>query len=313
MRVPFLSGFLISKRQPAFSGESAINNPLFRPPAEADSLILQVDQGCPYNRCTFCGMYRQVRFRRLTEPELLRLLNAETRHARGVRRVFLADGDVMRRPFEELRMILEEMGQRLPELARVNVYATGSAIVAKTDDELRALRALKLQTLYLGLESGDDETLRRVCKGETAAVMIEAARRSQACGLKMSVMVLLGLGGRERTREHAEATADAVNRMQPRLLSALRVVPVPGTELYEDVRAGRFQQLTERGVIEELRCMIARLELVNTVFRANHSSNIVPLEARFPRNKPAILAQLDELLVAGRLDAQSPGPQPLWL
>jgi len=258
-------------------------------------------------------MYRQVRFRRLSAPEILRLLNAETRHARGVRRVFLADGDVMRRPFDELRLILTELGQRLPDLARVNVYATGSAIVAKTDDELRALRALKLQTLYLGLESGDDETLRRVCKGETVATMIEAARCSQACGLKVSVMVLLGLGGQERTREHAETTADALNQMQPRLLSALRVVPVPGTELYEDARAGRFQQVSERGVIEELRRMVARLELANTVFRANHSSNIVPLEARFPRDRQALLAQLDQLLASGVLDAQSPGPQPLWL
>ena len=258
-------------------------------------------------------MYRQVRFHRRSMPEILRLLNAETRHAIHVRRVFLADGDVMRRPFEELRTILEEIGQRLPNLARVNVYATGSAVVAKTDDELRALRALKLQTLYLGLESGDDETLRRVCKGEDVATMVAAVQRSQACGLKMSVMVLLGLGGQERTREHADATADALNRMQPRLLSALRVVPVPGTELAEDVRAGRFRQLTERGVIEELRRMIAQLELTNTVFRANHSSNVVPLEARFPRDQQTVLAQLDGLLASGTLDASTPGPLPLWL
>ena len=129
----------------------------------------------------------------------------------------------------------------------------------------------------------------------------------------MSVMVLLGLGGQERTTEHADATAEVLNRMQPRLLSALRVVPVPGTELHEDVRAGRFVQLTEHGVIEELRRLIAPLELTNTVFRANHSSNIVPLEARFPRSKAAVLSELDDLLASGRLDERSPGPQPLWL
>ncbi len=258
-------------------------------------------------------MYRQVRFRRRTMPEIQRMLNAETRHARGVRRVFLADGDVMRRPFDELRMILEELGLRLPDLARVNVYATGGAVVAKTDEELRALRALKLQTLYLGLESGDEETLRRVCKGEDRATLIESVQRSQACGLKMSVMVLLGLGGQMRTGEHADATAEALNQMQPRLLSTLRVVPVPGTELEAEVRSGQFQPVSERGVIEELRRMVARLELTNTVFRANHSSNIVPLEARFPRDKPAVLAQLDQMLATGVLDAHSPGPQPLWL
>ena len=258
-------------------------------------------------------MYRQVRFRRLSAPEIQRLLHAETRHAAGIRRVFLADGDVLRRPFDELRMILEELGQRLPELARVNVYATGRAVTDKTDDELRALRALKMQTLYLGLESGDDEILRRVNKGEDAATLVSAVQRSQACGLKMSVMVLLGLGGQERTRAHAEATAAVLNQMQPRLLSALRVVPVPGTELHADVLAGRFQQVTERGIIEELRRMVALLELTNTVFRANHSSNIVPLEARFPRDKQTLLAQLDALLASGRLDARSPGAQPLWL
>jgi radical SAM superfamily enzyme YgiQ (UPF0313 family) len=258
-------------------------------------------------------MYRQVRFHRLTPPEILRLLDTATRRARDVQRVFLADGDVMRRPFEELRMILDELGQRLPNLARVNVYATGSGIAGKTDDELRALRARKLQTLYLGLESGDDETLRRVCKGEDAAGMVEAARRAQACGLRVSVMVLLGLGGRERTREHAEATAAALNRMQPRLLSLLRVVPVPGTELYDDVRAGRFHEVSERGIIEELRRLTAGLALTGTVLRANHASNVVPLEARLPRDQPAVLAQLDQLLGSGMLDANSPGPQPLWL
>jgi len=258
-------------------------------------------------------MYRQVRYRRLNLSEIQRLLDAETCHAHGVRRVFLADGDVMRRPFDDLRWILEELGHRLPELARVNVYATGRAVTDKTDDELRTLRGLKLQTLYLGLESGDDEALRRMRKGEDAATMVAAVQRSQACGLKASVMVLLGLGGQERTLAHADATAEVLNRMQPRLLSALRVVPVPGTELDADVRAGRFAQVTERGVIEELRRLIAQLQLTNTVFRANHSSNIVPLEARFPRDKPAVLAQLDALLASGRLDAHSPGPQPLWL
>jgi radical SAM superfamily enzyme YgiQ (UPF0313 family) len=258
-------------------------------------------------------MYRQVRFRRLTLPEINRVLDDELRDAGDVRRVFLADGDVLRRPFAELQAILAELNRRLPQLARVNLYATGSAVAAKSDDELRALRAAKLQTLYLGLESGDEEVLRRVRKGEDVAVMVAAGQRAQAAGLKMSVMVLLGLGGQERSEAHAAATAEALNRMQPRLLSALRVVPVPGTELQAEVRAGTFRQVTERGVIEELRALVARLELTNTIFRANHSSNVVPLEARFPRDRSALLAQLDALLASGTLDAQSAGPQPLWL
>jgi len=290
-----------------------VNNPLFRPPAEADSLILQVDQGCPYNRCTFCGMYRGLKYRRLDLAEIGRLLESAVRYDSGVRRVFLADGDVMRRPFRELRGILTAVAARFPDLARVNTYATGSAIADKTPDELATLRELKLHTLYLGLESGDAETLRRVRKGEDVETMIAAAVRAQAAGMRVSVMILLGLGGRERTREHAAATADALNRMQPRLLSALRVIPVPGTELYDDVCAGRFAQVSERGAVEELRQMVERLALANTIFRANHASNVVPLEARFPRDRAALLAQLDTVLAAGSLDPDGPGPQPLWL
>lgn len=292
---------------------SLINNPLFRPPAEAESLILQVDSGCPYNRCTFCGMYSDMEYSRLALPDVRRLIERECRRAPDTRRVFLADGDVMRRPFEDLEMILADLATHLPYLARVNIYASGCAIAAKSDAQLSRLRGHKLHTLYMGLESGDDVTLRHVRKAETAAVMIDACSRAQASGLRMSVMLLLGLGGMTRTHEHADATADALNRMQPRLLSALRVVPVPGTELFREVQAGQFVQLTEHLVVEELRRIVSGLDLTNTVFRANHASNVVPIEARFPRDKARLLAQLDDLLTSGCLDRGSPGVMPLWL
>jgi radical SAM superfamily enzyme YgiQ (UPF0313 family) len=290
-----------------------MNNPLFRPPAEADSLILQVDQGCPYNRCTFCGMYRDVPYRRGSMDEIRQMLRREARRGAEIRRVFLADGDVMRRPFDDLQAILVLLNEHLPRLARVSLYANGSSVAAKSDHELRALRNLKLHTLYLGLESGDEEILKECRKGETAAAMIEAGRRAQAAGLRMSVMVLLGLGGATRSREHARHTAEALNRMQPRLLSALRVIPVPGTELSAEAKAGRFQMLSEQDVVRELREMVQGLELHGTVFRANHASNIVPVEARLPRDRERLLAELDALLASGRLDAEAPGPLPLWL
>lgn len=290
-----------------------LNNPMFRPPAEADSLILQVDQGCPYNRCHFCGMYKQIPYHRLPLPEVEALIADEAARQPDARRIFLADGDVMRRPFNELHSILTLLNTHFPALARVNVYATGNAIRSKSAAELRALRDLKLHTLYLGLESGDETTLQSMQKGETAAQMVEAGRHGQANGLRVSVMILLGLGGQGRLREHALATAAALNAMQPRLLSALRVVPIPGTELHADVAAGRFRLLTERLVVEELRLVVESLDLANTVFRANHSSNIVPLEARFPRGKERLLAELDRLLASGHLDARTPGDMPLWL
>ena len=289
------------------------NHPLFRPPAEAGSLILQVDRGCPHNRCTFCGMYRGMEHGRLSADEVRALIAEECRRHPRERRVFLADGDVMRRPFDEIREALRMLNEALPRLARVSLYANGSSIAAKTEAQLRTLRFLKLHTLYMGLESGDAGILRRCRKGETVPRMVDAGVKAQACGLRMSVMVLLGLGGSDHSPEHAQRTAEALNRMQPRLLSALRVVPVPGTELHDDVAAGEFRQLTEWGVVRELRDLIDGLELQSTVFRANHSSNVVPLEGRLPRDKERLLAELDELLATAALDRESPGPMPLWL
>ena len=290
-----------------------MHHPLFRPPGEADSLILQVDQGCPYNRCTFCGMYRGLPYRRLTLGQVDSLIARAARRHPDAQRIFLADGDVMRRPSEELRAILSLLNERFPRLARVSLYANGSSMAAKSDPQLRALRALKLHTLYMGLESGDEELLQRCRKGETASQMVAAGVMAQAAGLRMSVMVLLGLGGADGSREHAEHTAAALNRMQPRLLSALRVIPVAGTELYEQAASGSFQQLTEWEAVRELRDLMGRLELQSTVFRANHSSNVVPLEGRLPRDKERLLAELDGLLASGALDKESPGPVPLWL
>lgn len=290
-----------------------VNNPLFRPPAEADSLILQVISGCPHNRCAFCGMYKSVQFQRRTPDELRRLIEAETRRHRRARRVFLGDGDVLCLPFVELHLVLETLSARLPDLARVNAYANGVSILKFSDADLRELRRLKLNTLYMGLESGDPATLARMLKTDSVEMMIAAGRRVQNAGLKMSVMILLGLGGRERSGEHAAATAAALNQMQPRLLSALRVIPVPGTALEGDIAAGRFQPLTEYEVIAELKAIVERLDLAGTVFRANHSSNIVPLEARFPRDRAGMLATLQALLDSGRLDTRTPGPLPLWL
>jgi radical SAM superfamily enzyme YgiQ (UPF0313 family) len=288
-----------------------MEEPLFRPPAEAYSLILQVDRGCPYNRCSFCGMYAGVKFRRLKLPEVEALISREA--YADARRVFLADGDVLRRPGAELYAILKLLNERLPYLARVNVYATGSAIAEKSDQELRALRGLKLHTLYLGLESGDEAVLKSMRKAESAELMAREALRAQACGLHLSVMVLLGLGGKERSQEHARASAEALNKIQPRLLSALRVIPIPGTELMRDIEAGRFVELSQYEAVQELRAMLARLELARTVFRANHASNVVPLGGALPRDKARLLAELDALLGSGELDRDSPGPAPLAL
>lgn len=289
------------------------NRPLFRPPAEADSLILQIVCGCPHNRCAFCGMYKDVPCRRRTPADIRRLVENETRGRRTTRRVFLGDGDVLWLPFPELRDTLEALARHLPALARVNAYANGTSIMAYPDGALEELRRLKLHTLYMGLESGDPVTLARALKSDSVETMVAAGRRAQAAGLKMSVMILLGLGGSERSGAHAAATAEALNRMQPRLLSALRVIPAPGTGLERDIHAGRFKPLTEYEIVRELKLIVEQLDLAGTVFRANHSSNVVPLEARLPRDRSALLATLQALLDSDRLDRRTPGPLPLWL
>ena len=286
---------------------------LFRPPAEGDSLILRVADGCPHNACAFCAMYKGVPYRVREPAEVRRDLEAARRDWPDAGRIFLADGDVMALPFTRLRDLLDDLNARFPRLARVGVYANGSSILAKSDAELRALRERKLHTLYLGLESGDETTLRRMHKGETAAGMTEAVRRAQSCGLRLSVMILTGVAGRDRSAAHAAATAAVLNRMQPRLLSALRCTPIPGTALHAAIAAGAFQPLTEHEAVAELRAILAGLELAGTVFRANHASNSVPLEGRLPKDRTALLAALDALLAADVLDRQTPGPTPWCL
>lgn len=285
-------------------------DPVFRPPGEADSLIVRVARGCPHNGCTFCGMYRGMPYRPRPLAEVFADIAHAARRAPGTRRVFLADGNAAALGAGPLTAILEELGRRFPRLARVSLYANGRSILALGAPALRALRERRLHTLYMGLESGDEETLRRAGKAETTAEMVAACRLAQEAGLRMSVMILIGLAGPARSAAHAGATAAALNAMQPRLLSALRLIPVLGTPLYTDLAAGRFRMLTEHEAMAELRRLASGLELDATVFRADHVSNVVPLEARFPRDKEALLAALDRLLASGRLDRNGPGRLP---
>lgn len=303
---------------------------LYRPPGETDSLIIRIANGCPWNGCTFCGMYKGVKYQFVGLEQAECEISRAWKSRPDARRIFLADGDVMHLDFQTLELLLTSLNEKFSRLARIGVYANGASVLAKTDDELRRLKELKLNTLYMGLESGDNETLRAVNKRETSEEMIEAGQRAQAAELRMSVMILTGLAGKLRSGIHARATANALNQMQPRLLSALRMIPVPGTPLYtgrdgspsrppaaptQSKRLARrspppFHMLTEHAAMEELREMISHLELNATVFRADHSSNIVALEARFPKDKNRLLKQLDVLLASGKLNPSTPGRLP---
>jgi len=282
--------------------------PVYRPPAEADSVIFQVAYGCPHNSCLFCPMYKPVRYRLRDEAELFAEIAAAGRDMPWTSRVFLADGDVMILSFERLERLLTRLAAAFPKLARVSLYANGSSLLAKSKDQLLVLKELKLSTVYVGLETGDEELLRLVAKGETAAGMVEAVTTAQEAGLRASVMVLLGLGGSGLSDRHAELTAAAVNQMKPKLLSALRFVQAPGMPMFEG-----YSPVSEHGAVAELRRLVADLELDGTVFRANHASNPVPLGGRFPKDKAQLLETLDALLASRHLDHNSPGNVPFWL
>lgn len=282
--------------------------PLFRPPAEAESLIFQVAYGCPHNRCRFCGMYKSVRYRLRPEKEVLaEIADAGRRYPRTAR-IFLADGDCMALPFDRLKGYLEALNRAFPALTRIGSYANGSSIQNKTDEELAELKRLRLHTLYLGLESGSQEVLDLFGKTEQVEGMIAAVRRAQAAGLRLSVMVLVGLGGNTLRQTHIEQTAAALNRMQPKLLSALRFIPIPGLPFPPG-----YEPVTEQEAVEELHELIGRLELDRTVFRANHTSNPIPLAGRFPQDRAALLRELECELSSGTLDRKGPGILPVEL
>ncbi len=286
---------------------------MYRPPAESRSALIRVADGCPHNACAFCAMYRGVPYRTHGQAEMARSIAATAAACPDARRVFLADGDVLALPTPTLEWLLDLLREAFPNRPRVNCYASGQALAAKSNGELAVLRGKGLHTLYLGLESGSADVLRLMGKAGTVQDMIDGCRRAQEAGLAVSVMVLVGLGGRELSAQHARQTIAALNAMQPRLLSCLRLVPVPGTPLIRRIEGGRFLQLTEEEAVRELRAILAGLEMRHTVFRADHSSNILPLAGRLPRDKGALLEELGELLRCGVLDPHTPGPMPTAL
>jgi len=286
---------------------------MFRPPAEASSALIRVADGCPHNACAFCAMYQKVPYRvhdRAAVEESIKLSSASRPDAR---RVFLADGDVLALPASALEDILAQLRQAFPRLARVNCYASGQAMAQKSDAQLKRLRQQGLHTLYLGLESGSDEVLRNMGKGGTVRDMVDGCIRAQNAGLTVSVMVLIGIGGRDLSAAHARQTAVALNAMQPALLSCLRLVPVPGTPLARRIADGSFVPLTQEQSVQELRSIISGLDLAHTVFRADHSSNVLPLSGRLPRDAGRLLQELDELLQCEVLDKSGPGAMPAAL
>ena len=280
--------------------------PLYRPPSEARSLILQVTNGCSWNRCTFCEMYTQPQKQFHMKP--LAAIDAELQAiaATGmtVRRVFLADGDAMTLSFRRLRDILNSINKYLPDVQRIASYCLPRNLLHKTTTELAELRKLGLSLYYVGCESGDDLVLARVHKGETYDSSLAALEKIKAAGSKSSVMILNGLGGSRYSHQHAVNSAKLMNAAQPDYLSTLVVSFPLGVQRFQEGFAGEFEALQQTGLFREMHTLLSELTLTQTIFRSDHASNYLVLRGTLGKDKQKLLE-----LVATALD--EPGTVPL--
>lgn len=273
---------------------------IYRPPSEAASILLQVTTGCSHNKCSFCGMYKGQRFSIKPEAQVMADIDFAAAHFREARRLFLCDGDALILPQARLLAILERIERRLPGISRVGIYGNSKSLRSKSMAELAQLRGHGLGIVYMGLESGDDQTLAGMNKGATVAEMIETGTKARQAGLQLSVTVLLGIAGPERSHLHALATGQGLSALDPEFVGALSLMLEPGTPLEADHRAGRFALPDPLALLKELRTMIAATELSGGLFHANHASNYLPIRAKLPDEKQATLALLDQA-IAGKL------------
>jgi radical SAM superfamily enzyme YgiQ (UPF0313 family) len=280
--------------------------PVFRPPSEAESLILQVTNGCSWNRCTFCEMYTQPqkRFRPKPQATIEAELAAVARTGATPRRIFLADGDAMTLSFRRLELILQAIRRHLPGVQRVSSYCLPRNLRHKTVEQLAVLRNLGLELFYVGCESGDDFVLERVSKGETFASSLAALRKIKAAGAQSSVMILNGMGGRRFSEQHARNSARLMNEAQPEYLSTLVVSFPAGMDRYQAGFDGAFEPLDPPGLFREMALLLAELELQNTIFRSDHASNYLVLKGTLNRDRQRLLATVQAAL-------ERPGAVPL--
>lgn len=269
---------------------------IYRPPSEAYSLILQVSVGCSHNKCTFCGSFKDKKFRVKSFEEIREDVEEAKQYARYVKKVFLADGDALIIPQKRLLPIVELVKESFPKLERIGVYGNVKSILKKPLEDLKVLKDLGVGILYLGVESGDQGTLDKVCKGTTLEKMEQAAKRIKEAGITLSVTVLLGLGGVERSRIHAEETGKFLSRIDPEYIGALSIIVVPGTPLADDIEKGVFQVPDPYMLLEELAIMIQNTNVTHSFFASNHASNYLPIKVWLPEDKDKAVKAINRVL-----------------
>lgn len=278
---------------------------IYRPPSESDAYILQATIGCSWNHCTYCDMYRAKSFRVRDLAETLDdIRSAGEAFGPRVEKVFVADGDALVLDLDHWESILGACRSAFPNAKRVSAYATAMNLNDKSPADLRRLRELGLSLLYMGPETGDDVTFKRIAKGSNFDEHVEAARRARDAGMKVSAIFLLGAGGTERTKEHAETSARLITEMDPEFVSALTLTVIPGTPIAKMQSSGRFTLPSVTRMLEELRTIVSEAAPTDAVFRTNHASNYLPLAGRLPADRERIVAVLDKAL-AGEVPLRS--------
>ncbi|MGB9499782.1 MAG: radical SAM protein [Dissulfuribacterales bacterium] len=269
---------------------------MIRPPSEANSILLQVTVGCSHNKCRFCGAYKGERFRIKPDAIIMEDIAFAAEYCQRQRRVFLCDGDALIIPQKRLLPILKAIEKQLPWVTRVGVYANTKSIKMKTPDELKELKEHGLAIAYMGLETGDDVTLKKIRKGANSDTMIKMGKKVRKAGIKLSITVLLGVAGPERSTIHAKETGRVLSEIDPEYVGALSLMLYPDTDLYNEYKSGEFVLLEPDKMLEELKIMIKNTNMTRGLFHANHASNYLPIKAIMPKDKEPTLQLIDEAL-----------------
>ncbi len=272
------------------------NEPLFRPPSEASSLILQITLGCSWNKCSFCEMYTSKQFKARLETDVFNEIDSFQPYASQIRKVFLADGDPLVLSTERLLRILRKIKSTFPKLRRISTYASPSNLARKSTTELQELYDAGLTLLYVGIESGDSQVLECIQKGETFETTIEGLNKSKSVGMNSSVMIINGVGGKLLSKQHAINSAKVLNETQPKYASTLVLTAHKGMSHFKERYKGIFNELSQAELFKEMQFFIENLELEETIFRSDHASNNLVLKGLLGRDKQKFLSQIETAL-----------------
>ena len=272
------------------------DEPLFRPPSEGNSLILQITLGCSWNKCSFCEMYTSKQFKARNEKDVFTEIDAFKPYASTITKIFLADGDPLVLSTDRLLRILNKINNTFPNLRRISTYASPSNLSRKSEQELLQLRQAGLNLLYVGIESGDSVVLEAIQKGETYETTIEGLNKSKQAGMDSSVMIINGVGGKILTKQHAINSAKVLNATQPKFASTLVLTAHKGLEHYQNRYLGEFIELKPIELFQEMRLFMEHLNLEETIFRSDHASNHLVLKGVLGRDQEKLLSQIDEAI-----------------